>query len=121
MQCQESGYANCEANYTGGCQTQCSLPTGALYCNINGTGWQYINVNTTNLQACLTELSSTLNINIDASAAGSCNGGSCSGTASASCGQIAPGAVPPLTESVLGLGIGLGIAGAIRRRTRRSK
>ena len=68
---------------------------------------------------CLSELASALNINV--SATGECANGTCSGQASASCGQIAPGAMPPMTESVLGIALGVGILGAARRRSRKSK
>jgi hypothetical protein len=113
INCQASGSASCEANYTGGCQATCSEPQGALFCN-----GQYVNVNATNFEACTQQLASLLNINV--SAEGSCSGNTCSGQAAASCGQIAPGAMP-MSEGFLALGFGLGIAGAVRRRVRNAK
>lgn len=114
ISCQEMGYAMCESNLQGGCTTNCSVPTGALFCN-----GQYIPVNATQLQACEAQLTSLLNVNV--SATGSCSGNNCTGAASASCGQIAPGALPPLTESLFAIGLGVGIVGAIRRRVRKSR
>jgi hypothetical protein len=106
------GYASCESNLQGGCTAQCSQPQGALFCN-----GQYVSIDDTQLQQCESQLASLLNINVSASA--SCSGGNCTGQAAASCGQIAPGA--PVAGGVFAVGMGLGIAGAIRRRVRRSK
>jgi hypothetical protein len=116
VNCQESGSASCESNYLQVCQGQCSAPQGALFCN-----GQYVNVDTTQLQACLSQLSSELDINVSLTGSTLCDGGTCSvtGSASASCGQIAPGA--PAAGSIFGVGLGLGIAGAVRRRERKSK
>jgi hypothetical protein len=111
VKCQEQGSADCESSLTGGCQAQCSQPEGALYCN-----GQY--VTTPDVQSCLDQLSAELNIQLSAS--GSCSGNSCTGQASASCGQIAPGAMPPITESVFGLVFGVGALGAVRRRSRKN-
>jgi len=110
VNCQESGTVTCEANYTGGCNTDCSGGV-ALFCN-----GQYVHI--TNLQACEAQLTSLLNINVSASAA--CSSGSCTGQAAASCGQIAPGAMP-MSEGFLAVGLGAGILGAVRRRIRKAK
>jgi hypothetical protein len=103
----------CEANYTGGCNTNCSAGV-ALFCN-----GQYVNVGATNLMACEAQLTSLLSINVSVTGTASCSGGDCSSQAAASCGQIAPGA--PVAGGVLAVGVGLGIAGAIRRRARKAK
>jgi hypothetical protein len=121
ISCQESGSASCTSMVQGGCTTDCGNAEGALFCN-----GQFVNVDTsdlTQLQACLTQLSDELGIDLSITATGTsvCDGGTCSasGKASASCGQIAPGA--PVTGSVFAVGLGLGIAGAVRRRVRKSK
>ena len=113
ISCQEMGYASCQSNVTGGCNTQCSSPAGALFCN-----GQFINIDPTQLQACEAQLTAELNITFSAS--GSCSGNSCTGQAAASCGQIAPGAVP-MSEGFLAVGLGAGIVGAVRRRVRKAK
>jgi hypothetical protein len=105
ISCQEMGYASCQSMVTGGCMTQCQQPQGALFCN-----GQFVNVDTSQLAACEEQLASELSINVNVSA---------SATGSASCGQIAPGA--PVAGSVFAVGLGLGIAGAVRRRARKSK
>lgn len=102
----------CEANYTGGCNTDCTGGV-ALFCN-----GQYVHI--TDLQACEAQLTSMLSINVSVSATGSCSGGNCSSQAAASCGQIAPGAVP-MSEGFLAIGLGAGIVGAVRRRNRKAK
>jgi len=50
----------------------------------------------------------------------SCSGGTCASQGSASCGQIAPGAMP-MSEGFLAVGLGAGIIGAVRRRARKAK
>jgi hypothetical protein len=112
--CQESGSASCESNYMDVCTGQCSAPQGALFCN-----GQFVNVDAAQIAACEQQLTSLLNINVVVSGSAACTGNNCSAQASASCGQIAPGA--PVTGSVFAVGLGLGIAGAVRRRVRRSK
>jgi hypothetical protein len=71
-------------------------------------------VNAPNVSQCVSDLAAELNINV--AATGECSGGTCEGKANASCGQIAPGAMPPVTESVLGIMLGAGALGAARRR-----
>ena len=114
IMCQENLSVMCTSNVQGGCNTQCSSLTGSLFCN-----GQYVDLDGVDLQACEAQLTSLLNVNVSASAA--CSGGSCSGAASASCGQIAPGATPPVGESLFAIGLGVGVFGAFRRRTRKSK
>jgi hypothetical protein len=111
--CQEMGYASCQSTVTGGCNAQCSQPQGALFCN-----GQYVNVDATQLQDCENQLQSLLNIQV--SAAASCSGSTCTGQAAASCGQIAPGAMP-MSEGFLAVGLGAGIIGAVRRRVKKAK
>jgi hypothetical protein len=113
ISCQEMGYAMCESNLQGGCTGQCSEPQGALFCN-----GQYVSVDPSQLQQCESQLQSLLNIQVSASAA--CSGNTCSGQAAASCGQIAPGAIP-MSEGFLAVGLGVGLVGAVRRRVRKGK
>ena len=116
INCQEMGYASCQTTVTGGCSGQCMLPTGALFCN-----GQYVDLDGVDLTACQAQLASLLNVNISLTGSATCSGGNCAGSASASCGQIAPGAVPPLTEGVFALGLGVAVVGVVRRRVRKSK
>jgi hypothetical protein len=111
--CQESGSASCQSNLDSVCNAHCSAPTGALFCN-----GQFVNVDLTDptaLANCESQLSAALNINVAGS--GVCTGDTCTAKASASCGQIAPGA--PVAGGIFALGLGLGIAGAVRRRARK--
>jgi MYXO-CTERM domain-containing protein len=109
--CQANGYADCQTRIQGGCQAQCQQPSGALFCNGN-----YIDVS--DLQQCEADLAATFNIH--ATATGNCssnaNGSSCQGKASVSCGQIAPGSVPPVSPLLLGVGVIAAAAGVVRRR-----
>ena len=113
ISCQEMGYASCQTMVTGGCTAQCSEPQGALFCN-----GQFINLDPSQLEACQAQLTSLLNIQFSGS--GSCSGGNCTAAGTASCGQIAPGAMP-MSEGFLAVGLGAGIIGAVRRRVRKSK
>jgi hypothetical protein len=111
VMCQSSGYASCEASLTGGYMAQCSQPQGALYCS-----GQYVDVGN-NLQNCLDELKSALNIT--ASASGSCSGNTCMAQASVSA-CSAPGALAAHTGAggLLAVGAGLGCIAFARRRRR---
>jgi hypothetical protein len=112
ISCQSSGYANCESQLTGGCQTACSAPQGALFCNGN---W----VNVSSLQQCEADLAATLNINVSGEA--SCSGNTCQAKATASCGQIAPGDVPPLSPALIGVGLAAVAGGVVRRRIKKQQ
>jgi hypothetical protein len=111
INCQAQGYVSCQSNLASVCQAQCSQPTGALFCN-----GQYVNA--PDPGQCVSDLAAELNINV--AATGECSGGTCEGKASASCGQIAPGAFPPAGECVLGIALGAGILGAARRRSKKN-
>ena len=50
VSCQATGYANCEAMLTGGCQAQCTTPQGALFCD-----GQYVDTGN-NLQQCISTI-----------------------------------------------------------------
>jgi len=107
IQCQASGYASCETQVTGGCQAQCSQPSGALFCDGNF-------VDVSDLQSCENALAAAFNIKVSGQA--SCSGNTCQASAKASCGQIAPGDVPPLSPMLIGLGLAATAAGVARRR-----
>jgi MYXO-CTERM domain-containing protein len=109
VSCQSKGYASCEASLQGGCQAQCSQPKGALFCD-----GQYVNAS--NVDQCIADLKALLNIQVSGEASGNCSGNTCSGQASGSvsCG-VAP-ATPPLSGTVLALGLGAAAAGVVRRR-----
>ncbi len=112
IQCQANGYAQCETQLTGGCTAQCSQPQGALFCDGN---W----VDASDLNQCEQDLQSLLNIQVSGSA--SCNGDTCQAQATASCGQIAPGQVPPLPTLLAGVGLAVAAGGVVRRRIKKSR
>jgi hypothetical protein len=104
------------ASCTGGCNTQCSDPTGALFCDFgNGLGEQYIPV--TDLSECETALAGMVTLNV--SGAASCTGNNCNASVSAC-------SVSPLTPmkdvAPAGLAlVGLGLVAAGVARSRRNK
>jgi hypothetical protein len=105
------GYASCETMLTGGCQTQCTQPQGALFCD-----GQYVDTGN-NLQQCISDLKSALNITVQASASGSCSGNQCMGEAqaSASCSASGAGAAQAGGEGLLLAGMGFGLVAFARR------
>jgi hypothetical protein len=114
VSCQAMGYANCEAMLSGGCTAQCMTPQGALFCDGN-----YVDTGN-NLQNCIDELKSALNITVMASASGNCSGNQCMGQAQASASCIASdvGSGASGTGGLLFAGAGIGLV-AFARRTRR--
>jgi hypothetical protein len=112
ISCQAKGYANCETQLTGGCNTACSDPQGALFCN---GSW----VDVSDLQQCEADLAATFNIKVTGSA--SCQGNSCQAKGSVSCGQIAPGDVPPLSPVLIGVGLAAVAGGVVRRRIKKQR
>jgi MYXO-CTERM domain-containing protein len=114
INCQTMGYASCETSLMGGCTAQCSQPNGALFCN-----GQYVDTGN-NLQNCINDLKSALNIQVMGSAMGSCSGSQCTGQAqgSAKC-SASPG------NHGGGLAIGFGVLGfagiGMARRRRRGR
>jgi hypothetical protein len=110
--CQAVGEASCEAKMQGGCETQCSKPDGALFCD-----GQYVDSGD-HLQNCVNALNAVLNVKVSGSASSSCTGNQCNAEAEgkASCG----GSVAPSAHShwqlALGLVGALGAMSALRRR-----
>jgi hypothetical protein len=119
VSCQANGYVNCTSMLTGGCQGDC-MAKGGLFCN-----GQFVNVNGSQLDNCANALECEFNIMVSGYANGSasCDGGSCSAEgsagASASC-DMSPN-TPPISGSLLALGVGGIAAGIVRRRVRRSR
>jgi len=106
--CQSNGYAMCETMLTGGCQAQCSQPMGALFCD-----GQYVDTGN-NLQQCITDLQSALNLQVSAS--GSCSGNSCQGTASVSaCSVSGVGRTGTGACGLLPGALGVGLVAFVRR------
>ncbi len=113
VDCQANGYANCEAMLTGGCQAQCTEPKGALFCD-----GQYVDTGN-NLQQCLDDLKSVLNITVEGSASGNCSGSQCSGEAQGSvkaCSAASGGKPGP--GGLFLAGLGAVVAAVVRRRKR---
>jgi MYXO-CTERM domain-containing protein len=74
VDCQATGYANCEATLQGGCTAECTKPEGALFCDGN-----YVDRGG-NAQACIDAIKAALpsvTIDVSATASGTSN---CTGT-----------------------------------------
>jgi MYXO-CTERM domain-containing protein len=108
LSCQSNLFASCTSTVTGGCTAQCSQPMGALFCN-----GQYVNVGN-NVQSCINQLQSALNINVTVMGNAMCSGNQCSASASASCDVGNQQA--PLPGGIVLLGLGALGASVIRRR-----
>ena len=61
IDCQSDFYVDCKADLQGECEVQCERPEGALFCE-----GQFISVG--NLQTCLDQLASSLDVEVEASA-----------------------------------------------------
>jgi hypothetical protein len=109
------GYVNCTSMLSGGCQADCKAK-GGLFCN-----GQFVNVNGSQLDNCANALECEFNIKVSGYANASCSGNQCQAAAgaSASC-DMSPNA-PPISGSLLALGLGGIAAGMVRRRIRRSQ
>jgi hypothetical protein len=83
----------CAAELSGGCTTQCEQPDGALFCD-----GQYVAAS--DVEECIDQLLA-LGFDVDASATGSCSGGTCMASASASC-AASPGRTNGAGLTVLG-------------------
>jgi hypothetical protein len=122
--CQAKGTVTCEDKLTGGCETQCTQPEGAVFCD-----GQYVD-NGGHAQQCIDALNAWLKSHVDVSATGSASSG-CDGSV---CGAQAQGEVKastkcsvtnvaegsdstPFAAAIAGF-VGLAVMG---RRTRRDK
>jgi hypothetical protein len=115
IDCQAKGYANCEADVTGGCKARCKTSEGALFCDGN-----YIDTGD-KLQQCVDALKATFEAHVTATSSGSasCDAGSCSAKGAASvktnCSVADAGVAGSRLPGVLLL---LGFGVVIRRRSR---
>lgn len=56
--CQETGYAGCQSSLQGSCQSECSQPSGVLFCN-----GQYVDVaGFSQVQACIGQIGATYGV-----------------------------------------------------------
>jgi hypothetical protein len=82
-------------------------------------------INATDADSCVNDLKSLFHITVTgySSASSGCEGGTCEAQAAAggtaSC-DIAPANEPPLSGAMLGLGLGVTVLGAVRRRRSRA-
>jgi MYXO-CTERM domain-containing protein len=89
INCQSGGFVKCETDLQGGCETACSQPKGALFCD-----GQYVDVGD-QLDKCVADMQALLQIKVTGYAYGdaSCGDGGCQaeGHAGVSCAQAAVG------------------------------
>ncbi len=99
--CQNKSFAMCESDLQGGCETACTRPDGALFCD-----GQYVEVGD-KLDACVAALEDAFQIKVTGYAYGDaqCSNGSCTAEAGAgcSCAQVAVGGAHESTTTALGL------------------
>ena len=82
-------------------------------------------INAMDADACVNDLKALFQITVMgySSSSSGCDGGGCMAQAAAggsvSC-DVAPASEPPLSGAMLGIGLGVTVAGAVRRRRRRS-
>jgi MYXO-CTERM domain-containing protein len=85
LNCQSKGYLDCRTNLQGGCETACTQPDGALFCD-----GQYMDVGS-QIDQCVAALEAAFQIEVTGYANGNaqCSGGSCTANAEAgiSCAQ----------------------------------
>ena len=116
VQCQAASYPQCKNAFVRTCTTQCNQPEGGLFCDGN-----YVDVGG-NLVQCVDALNAILTSKIEITASGTttCQGNQCSGsgTAKASC-AASPTPAPGGPLAAFGALLGVGIAAAARRRSRR--
>jgi hypothetical protein len=113
IDCQAMGHLECAAKLEGGCKAACEQPDGALFCD-----GQYVD-HGGNLDDCIDALKAELDIEVDASARGSCSGNKCEGEAEASvsCGVAKnSGGASDLTGIAA-----LGLFGMVARRRSRAR
>lgn len=113
ISCQAMGSVNCSAMLQETCTGGCMAHT-AIFCDGNF-------IDATDADACVSDLKNLFNIDVTgyASASAGCDGGTCEAQASAggsvSC-AAAPAGEPPLSGGLLGVGLGVTLIGAVRRR-----
>ena len=109
--CQAEGFASCKAELQGGCETHCTEPDGALFCD-----GQYVDYGN-NLEECVAALEAQLDIEVEGYAHGSCSGNRCTGEAggSVSCAVQSDGPTKERTGPVV-LAVMTVLLGVARRR-----
>jgi hypothetical protein len=117
IMCQAMGSASCTASLqekcTGGCMVH-----NAIFCDGNF-------INAADADACDKDLKALFNITVTgySSSSSGCEGGTCQAQAAAggsvSC-DVAPANERPLSGAMLGLGLGVTVLGAVRRRRSRA-
>jgi hypothetical protein len=113
IDCQASGYVNCEANLQGGCEAQCDSGDGAMFCD-----GQY--VQTTNIDECTAAIAAAFDIEVEVYADAECSGNSCEAEAGCSLDCAAAPADSDFTFGLFALGMAsFGLAGARRISRRR--
>jgi hypothetical protein len=114
IECQTASdnFASCKAEMTGGCETACQDPDGAIFCDT-----QYVDHNG-NVDQCLQAIETAIQYEARGSASGSCSNGQCQGQAegeaSASC-AFAPNGGGS-SGALVAIAGALGLAGLARRR-----
>ncbi len=115
ISCQAMGSVSCTASLSEKCTGGCMSHT-AIFCDGNF-------INATDADACVNDLKAIFHIEVTGYSYSSsdCDGGTCEAQAGAggsvSC-AMAPGGEPPLSGALLGIGLGVTVAGAMRRRRR---
>lgn len=115
INCQAQGSASCTASLSAKCTGGCMAHT-AIFCDGNF-------INATDANACVDDLKALFHIQVTgySSASSGCEGGTCEAQAAAggsvSC-AMAPANEPPLSGALLGIGVGMTVVGAVRRRRR---
>lgn len=114
IDCQAKGYVDCRSELQGGCETQCTKPQGALFCD-----GQYVDAGD-RLKECLDYLEAELKIDVKGYASGSaeCSGNECKaeGKAGFSC-AVADSTDSPIDWRAIGLSV-LGVGLLVTRRKR---
>lgn len=109
VDCQADGFAMCKADLQGGCETQCTRPEGALFCD-----GQYVDVGG-NLEECIDSLRAELNVEVSGYAEAECTIGECTGEA----GGAISCAVDEPSNQPWWLGVGIfGVLGVVAMRRR---
>jgi hypothetical protein len=117
ISCQAMGSASCTASLSEKCTGGCMTHT-AIFCDGNF-------INAMDADACANDLKALFQIDVTgySYSSSSCDGGTCEAQAGAggsvSC-DVAPGNEPPLSGTMLGIGLGATVIGAVRRRRSRA-
>jgi hypothetical protein len=117
IMCQAMGSASCTASLSDKCTGGC-MAHNAIFCDGNF-------INATYADECDKDLKALFNITVTgySSSSSGCEGGTCEAQAAAggsvSC-DVAPANEPPLSGAIFGIGLGVTVLGAVRRRRSRA-